>query len=626
MQQELYVPMVDTRAEALFESMAKRVSELDLKRLKEAYRFAKEAHSSQRRKSGEPYITHPIAVALIAANELHLDVNVVIACLLHDVVEDTNYTFEDIRRRFGTDVEGLVRIVTKPDGGKDRHFEMSKQLDNFKHMLGAMRGDIRGILIKLADRLHNMRTLQSMRPDKQMKIAGETDYFYAPLANRLGFYDVKTELENLSFRYRCPHEYEDFLKMLEDDKMRNARRLRIFENEIKDLLSNADIKAEVYAVYREPYSLWRKMRKHQTDFYHLDYKHFIQIVFPNPEGMDEKRAALRVYSALTDNFNEKPGSIVNYIDSPKENGYRSFHVKLLSKSGVWEEVHISSERMMETSKLGCMAKDACSIFSSWLKKFRTTLNEISSFGNDAHFIDNVVTSFYNDDIMVFTPQGQPLKMSQKSTALDFAFEIHSKIGEFAKYARINGRLASVRTVLKRGDVVEIYTGEDTKPDPEWLSSVVSYKAKRFLRNYIARLPKVPYRLCEHCKPMPGEEVIGFRLPYNEIEIHKRDCPRAIGEASAHGDSITRVDFKENPDILYPASIRIKGVDRVHMLSDMIECISEKLRLSIKGITTKTEDNIFDLTISLSVHSWDELQRIIQEIYDINGVDEVTRVE
>lgn len=623
---ELYVPMVDTRAEEVFAAMEPRTSEADMKRLKEAYRFAKEAHSAQRRKSGEPYITHPIAVALIAASELNLDVNMVIACLLHDVVEDTPHTFEEIRRKFGDDVEALVRVVTKPDGGKEKRFEMSKQLDNFKHMLGAMKGDIRGILIKLADRLHNMRTLQSMRPDKQMKIAGETDYFYAPLANRLGYYAVKTELENLSFRYRCPHEYEEFVAMLEAEKQRNARRLSLFEKELKKLLTDAGIEATVSSVYREPYSLWRKMRKEKTDFYHLTFKHFIQITYPNAGIENEKAQTLRIYSVLTNTFKEKPGSIINYIDSPKENGYKSFHVKLMSKSGIWEEVHISSERMVRMAHLGCMAEGGNEIFTSWLKKFRSTLNEITASGNDAHFIENVVTAFYNDDILVFTPQGQPIKMPQKSTALDFAFEVHSKIGEFAKYARINGRLASVQTILKRGDVVEIYTGEDSHPDPDWLNSVVTYKAKRFLRNYIARLPKVPYKLCTYCKPMPGEEVIGFRQPFNEIEIHKRDCPCAIGEASQHGDSITRVDFKENPDILYPASIRIKGVDRVHMLSDLIECISEKMRLSIKGITTETRDHLFDLTISLSVHSWDELQRIIQEIYSINGVDEVTRIE
>ncbi|MCM1005374.1 MAG: HD domain-containing protein [Prevotella sp.] len=625
MNEQLYVPMVDTRAEELFAAMAPRINDNDLLRLKEAYRFAKEAHGAQRRKSGEPYITHPIAVALIAANELYLDVDVVIACLLHDVVEDTQYKFEDIRKRFGDDVEALVRVVTKPDGGKEKRFEMSKQLDNFKHMLGAMRGDIRGILIKLADRLHNMRTLSSMRPDKQMKIAGETDYFYAPLANRLGFYAVKTELENLSFKYRCPHEYADFARMMEADKRRNARRISIFEKEIKDYLAKAGYNVSVKAVYREPYSLWRKLKKRNTDFWHLDGKHFIQIIFPDDGLTDEKSKALKIYAKLTDIFNEKPGSIVNYIDSPKENGYQSFHVKLLSKAGIWEEVHISSERMIEMARRGCMAEGSMEFFSSWFKKFRSTLNEIIASGNDAYFIENVVTSFYNDDIEVFTPQGQPIKMPKKSTALDFAFEVHSKIGEFAKYARINGRLASMRAQLKRGDVVEVYTAEDARPNPDWLNCVVTYKAKRFLRNYIAKLPKVPYKLCDHCKPMPGEEVIGFRLQDSSIEIHKRDCPLAIGEASQHGDSITRVDFKENPDILYPATIRVRGVDRVHMLSDMIECISSKLRLSIRGIKTYTEDNLFDLSISLSVHSWDELQRIIGEIYSINGVDEVTRI-
>lgn len=624
--EELYVPMVDTRAEELFDAMARRVSESEMQRLRAAYAFAKKAHGDQRRKSGEPYITHPIAVALIAAVELSLDVDVVIACLLHDVVEDTKFDFKDIRALFGPDVETLVELVTKPDGGREKKFEMSKQLDNFKHMLGAMRGDIRGILIKLADRLHNMRTLQSMRADKQMKIAGETDYFYAPLANRLGYYDVKTELENLSFRYRCPHEYEEFVELMTKDKERNSQRLMLFVEDIEAVLEKNSIKANVSVVYREPYSLWRKMKKQNRDFHHLDFKHFIQITFADSGAESEKGQVLRIYALLTDMFKEKPGSILNYVDSPKENGYQSFHVKLLSSTGVWEEVHISSERMVEVSQLGYMACRDSETIARWINKFRSTLQEITTSGNNAYFIENVVTSFYNDDIMVFTPQGKPLIMPQKSTALDFAFEVHSKIGEFAKYARINGRLSSVRTVLKRGDVVEIFTSQDAKPDPAWLNSVVTYKAKRFLRNYAARLPKVPYTLCPRCKPMPGEEVIGFKKPYNEIEIHKRDCPCAIEEASRNGDSITGVEFKEHRDILYPVCIRIKGVDRVRMLSDIVECISEKMGLGITKITTATEDSIFELTISLCVHSWDELQRIIKEIYDIPDVDEVSRID
>lgn len=619
---ERYVPMVETRAIEVFEAMRPRVSDADYARLVDAFLFAKKAHSGQRRKSKEPYITHPIAVARIAAVEFKVDVNVVIGCFLHDVVEDTDVTLEDIRRRFGDDVASLVRVVTKPKRDK---YEMSKQLDNFKQMLNAMRDDIRGILIKLADRLHNMRTLSSMRADKQMKIAGETDYFYAPLANRLGFYEVKTELENLSFRYRCPHEYDEFTAMIASEKMMISSRLNIFASEVRELLAKKNVEAKVEIIYREPYSLWRKIKKYNTDFHHLEFKHFIQITFPDTQQELEKSKVLEIYSLLTDVFKEKQGGIANYIDSPKENGYQSFHVKLLSHTGNWEEVHISSQRMVDASSQGCLACGNGGAATQWLKKFRSTLDDISRSNSDAHFIENVVTAFYNDDILVFTPQGKPINLPQRATALDFAFEVHSKIGEFAKFARVNGRLCSVRTVLKRGDVVEIFTAEDAKPDPAWLNTVVTYKAKRFLRNYISRLPKIPYKLCSHCRPIPGEEVIGFDDGHHNITLHKRDCPEAIGIASKLGDSIVPVHFAENPDILYPITVRIKGVDRVHMLQDLIECISEKMRLYISKITTSTQDSIFDLSISFSVHSYGELQRIIAEINSIPGVDEVGRV-
>lgn len=626
MEEELYVPMVDTQADEVFQALSQRLPAEDLKRIHDAYDFAKQAHAGQRRKTGEPYITHPIAVARIAAMELKLDANIIIACLLHDVVEDTPVTNDDIRRRFGPDVATLVRVVTKP---KKEKYEMSKQADNFKQMLTAMRGDIRGVLIKLSDRLHNMRTLGSMRTDKQMKIAGETDFFYAPLANRLGFYDVKTELENLSFHYRQPHEYESFSRQLSEEREREKPRVRLFTKELEDILKEGGIKAEVNVDWRAPYSLWRRMKKHGTDLHHLDFKHVIQVTFDEKDAalspLSEKQAALHIYALLTTRFNEKPGSIVNYIDSPKENGYEAFHVKLLSRTGLWEELHIASRRMRDASHLGLNAAGAAESVKGWLAKFRDTLRDIIDRGED-NFIDNVVTAFYNDDIEVFTPQGKPLKMPQRSTALDFAFEVHSKIGEFARYARINGRLCSVQTRLKRGDVVEIFTGEDAQPRPEWLSSVVTYKAKRFLRGWIARTPQPPFILCKECNPLPGEEVIGFSGHGHDIEIHKRDCPLAINAASVKGDSIVPVHFRENPEILYPAKLRILGVDRVHMLSDLIECISNKMRLGIKGIETDTCDNLFEVIISLSVHSFVELQRIIGEIYAIPGVDQVSRIE
>ena len=618
------MPMVQTQAEEVFDSISHRFSEQEMQRIRDAYEYAREAHASQRRKTGEPYIVHPIAVARIAGVELGLDANVIIAAFLHDVVEDTPHTIEEVRERFGDDVASLVRVVTKPD--KDR-YEMSKQLDNFKQMLNAMQGDIRGILIKLADRLHNMRTLQSMRTDKQMKIAGETDYFYAPLANRLGYYEVKTELENLSFRYRCPHEYEEFSKLLTEDYKLMKRRMDEFVNKVQQVLEKGGVQARVVMVQRAPYSLWRKMKKHNVDFHHLKNKHFTEIIFSDTPVEQEKAEVLKIYSLLTDVFREKPGGISNYIDSPKENGYRSFHVKLLSDSGIWEEVHISSERMARASQYGFLGAGEESYgVQQWLEKFRSNLNDISRSNPGADFIENVVTSFYNDDIMVFTPAGKPVVLPQRAKALDFAFEIHSKIGQFAKYARINGQLQSVVTELKRGDVVEIFTSDDALPLPEWADKVVTYKAKRWLRNYVARLPKVRYTRCPQCNPIPGEEVIGFAGPYNEVAIHKRDCPVAIRTASKMGDSIVPVHFTENPEILYPVSVRIKGVDRYHMLSDLIQTITERMKLSITSINTQTKDYIFDITLSFSVHSFGALQRVIAEIYSIKGVDEVHQVK
>ncbi|MDE5653421.1 MAG: HD domain-containing protein, partial [Muribaculaceae bacterium] len=277
-----YDKIVAERAQHVFDVMTSRASKEDVDRLKAAFEFAREAHSRQKRKSGEPYILHPIAVADIAASEINLDVNSVITAFLHDVVEDTPHTIEEIQSLFGEDVAFLVKVLTKQK--KDK-YEMSKQLDNFKQMLNSVQYDIRALLVKLSDRLHNMRTLSSMRTDKQMKIAGETDYFYAPLATRLGLYDVKTELENLSLRFRCPQEYYELERRIRDDENANREKLRVFIEEISVLLSANGIKARVFYDYRRPYSLWRKMHKYGDDFDHLKYRHFVEIVFKEEEGV-----------------------------------------------------------------------------------------------------------------------------------------------------------------------------------------------------------------------------------------------------------------------------------------------------------------------------------------------------
>ena len=617
-----YSNIIQQRANHVFEVMAPRVSAEDLARIKDAFELAREAHAPQFRKSGEPYILHPVAVATIAAEELMLEANPVIAAFLHDVVEDTSYTIDDIRKRFGDDVAFLVRVVTKQKKSK---YEASKQIDNYRQMLNSLQYDVRALLVKLADRLHNMRTLSSMRADKQMKIAGETDYFYAPLANRLGLYDVKTELENLSFRFRCPHEFAELENYINQDREAQLDRLTIFANEIKDTLAAAGFTVDVAVHYRRPYSIWRKMHKYGDDFNHLKYRHFTEIVFEAPEGISEKDMALRVYSVLTDRFREKPGGISNYIDTPKENGYQSFHVKLLADFGRWQEVHISSRRMVRDSKLGCVADRSEDNLTLWIEKFRNILRDIARHSQDGTtFIDSVVESFYNDDIMTFTPKGRDVVLPQRATVLDFAYEVHSTLGHRAKYARVNGFLSSIKAPLRRGDVVEIFTDLDSHPTPDWLDTVVTYKARKAIRLYLEQQKKPTFHRCESCKPIPGEEVIGFREEDGSITLHKRDCPKAIRYASQFGDSIVSVDFTPD-DTLYPVTIVVKAIDRSHLLVDLIDCISNDLHLAIGSINTETVDSIATLRLSFAVHSYDELQTIISHISAISAVDEVKRI-
>ena len=640
---DIYITQINESIASLFANMEQRISAEDRQRVRNAYALAAEAHKEQRRKTGEPYIIHPIAVARIVAEELELGANPVIAAFLHDVVEDTDYTIEDIRERFGDDVAFLVGVVTKQ---KKEKYEKSKQVDNYRQILASVQYDVRAILIKLADRLHNMRTLDSMRPDKQMKIAGETDYFYAPLANRLGLYHIKSELENLSFRYRCPREYAEIEALLEQEKEENKEKLNAFIETIYGVLSPLNRWIYVEVRYRTPYSVWRKMQTNDCDFNHVDGKHYVRIVFDstrmeekNTLGIDmlglipmsfnkqdEKKKTIWIYSDLTSVFKERPGSVTNYIDNPKENGYQSFHVKLLSDQGAWEEVHISSERMVRASRLGCTAERTEANVSQWIEKFKEVLQDVAFHSKDMDYMDGVTSSFYNDDIMVFTPKGKGIILPKGATALDFAYEIHSKIGRHAVYARINGKLMSVKTVLRRGDCVEIGTDENSCPDADWIDHVLTYKAKRHLRSYLSSINKIEHQRCSHCHPLPGDEVIGFKAEDGTITLHKRNCPTAIRMASQQGDSILAIEFEENGQFLYPVRVQIRAVDRYHLLSDLIDCITNKLHLSISKLSTETIDHIAVCTIDFAVHSASELDSAIKSISAIKSVDEVHRVD
>lgn len=621
--ERMYEEKIQASVESIFTMLAKRLDEEQMKMVRAAYNFAAVAHKDQKRKTGEPYIIHPIAVARIVAEEMGLGANPVMAAFLHDVIEDCPYTIDDIRERFGDDVAFLVGVVTKQKKAK---YDKSKQVDNFRQILSSVQFDVRAILVKLADRLHNMRTLSSMRPDKQMKIASETDYFYAPLANRLGLYNVKTELENLSFRYRCPREYEKLEKQLAELQLAEKDDVDAFVAKAQEILAANDIEARIELRMRSPYSIWRKMQAHGCDFHHVDGKHYLRIIY-NADGLhEEKKMSLHIYSVLSDNFKERPCSVVNYINAPKENGYQSFHVKVLNTQGTWEEIHISSERMIRNNRFGCTAERTEENVKAWLEKFKEVLKDIAFHTNEMDYMDGVTASFYYDNIIAFTPKGRCIVLPKDATALDFAFEIHTQVGLHAVYARVNGKLSSVKTVLHRGDCVEIGTADDAMPEADWFGHVLTYKAKRSLGSFFANRPVMEYKRCTCCHPLPGDEVIGFKGADGKITLHKRNCPSAIRLASEQGDSIVAVNFEEDDRFLFPVRICIRGVDRHHLLSDVVACVTEKQNLSISKLVTETKDRIVETTVDFEVHSAEELQQAIDSIGEINNVDEVARVD
>lgn len=620
---EKYEKKIQADVDVIFTLMAQRVDEKQMNLLHEAYDFAAYAHKDQLRKSGEPYISHPVAVARIVAEELELGANPIMAAFQHDVVEDCPYSIDEIRERFGDDVAFLVGVVTKQ---KKAHYDQSKQVDNFRQMLSSVQFDVRAILVKLADRLHNMRTLSSMRPDKQMKIASETDYFYAPLANRLGLYNVKTELENLSFRYRCPREYEQIEKQLAELQLSEKPDVDVFIAKTKEILEANGIDARIELRMRSPYSIWRKMQSKCCDFEHIDSKHYLRIIYKADGLQEEKKQSLNIYAVLSDCFKERPCSVVNYINAPKENGYQSFHVKFLNPKGQWEEVHISSERMIRNNRLGCTAERTEENLKAWLEKFRAVLKDIAYHTNEMDYMDGVTASFYHDNIMAFTPKGKCIVLPKYATALDFAFEIHTEVGLHAVYARINGKLSSVKTMLHRGDCVEIGTAEDAEPEAEWQNHVLTYKAKRSLGCFFTDRPKMEYKRCSCCHPLPGDEVVGFKNTEGQITLHKRNCLTAIRQASKQGDTIVAVDFKENEQFLFPVRVCIRGIDRHHLLSDVVACITEQQNLSISELHTVTQDRIVETTVDFEVHSSNELKQAIENIRKIKNVDEVARID
>ena len=648
-----YEPIVSNLAQQVFDALAPRITPEDMERVRKAYLLAKEAHAPQKRKSGEPYILHPIAVALIVAKELQLDANTVITAFLHDVVEDTPYTVEDIRERFGNDVAGLVNVVTKQ---KKKTYQTTKQVDNYQQILASLHYDIRAVMVKISDRLHNMRTLQSMRPDKQMKIAGETDYFYAPLANRLGLFEVKSDLENLSFKYRCELEYGDIERWLQQDEADNRERLQRFCKNVKGTLKDHGIQCNVETFWRRPYSIWRRMKQQDVDFRHLPNRYYVRITFWDDtldDPLTEKETCLKIYNLLTRDFRERPGSFINQIEQPKENSYQCLRLMLLSEEGVWEDVQICSEAMVKASQVGCINEIGSNI-GNWVKRFRKVLEDIVSQGNEAFFLEHISSSLYYDDITVFSPSGESLILPKDSTVIDYAFKQGDEVGAHAHYAYVNGILCSVKTVLHGGDCVKLITSPDAKPRKDWIDHCQTYLAKRYLRLFLIerRLIRGGVCRCPICKPLPGGEVIGIRMQgihphtseYENITLHRRSCPEAIRMASKFGDNVVSVNYADNagaPPIevhsptsitinrigfTYPITLAITGVDRHRLLMDLTSEIADRLHLNMDSLCISTKDCIVDCKVTIMVHDVKEMVSAIAHINQIPGIESVRQIK
>lgn len=641
-----YLQQLDHSVDEMFDRLSQRYQADDIIRLRQAYALAREAHNGQKRAAGEPYIMHPVAVARIVAEEFMLDANSVVAAFLHDVVEDTPYTIEDIRERFGDDVAFLVKVVTKPSKVVGAAPDVRKQENNFRQLLDSLRHDIRAVFVKLADRLHNMRTLGAMLPEKQMKIGGETDFFYAPFANRLGLHNLRRELENLSFRFRCPDRYERLQQQLQLDIAEHQEELSQLTSRIEQLLAEKDLPVRTEVRYRLPYSIDTRMRKSGRDFQHIDHRYVIRVIYDRTllNEVDKKRTdkaiCLRIYGILTNHFQEKVGSSINYIDVPKENGYQSYHVQLLSGCGRWDEIHISSEKMVTRTKLGLIVNQIethrnrehsagvnqllSKSDKQWIDKFCVQLQQIAESDGDGDFMEGVTASLYSEDITVYDIDGTPVRLPQQATALDFAFE--RNLGKHAQYARIDGKLASLPTVLTHGCCVEIGTHPQAQPLPEWEKVVTTYRAKSYLSRFFQDVhTEAPHR-CPICQPLPGQEVIGFTNEAQgdgRVVIHRRDCRRAISLSAQRGDDIVNVDFPVS-DYTYEVHTRLRAIDRFGLLSDITECLTQGLQLNLYRIEMETRDNIVECTLHYAVHSAEELRTAVRFLSVIEGVDEVLK--
>lgn len=515
------------------------LTEDDKKLIRHAFEVAVDAHKEQRRKSGEAYIFHPIAVATIVASEIGLDATCIAAALLHDVVEDNpNYTLDDIERLFGKTIAKIVDGLTKISS-LNKDTDVSTQAENFRKMLLTLNDDVRVIIIKIADRLHNMQTMDSMRRDKQEKIASETLYIYAPLAHRIGLYNIKTELEDLGLKYTEPEVYHDILEKIKESKEQQDLYIKSFSKVIEDALNAEGLNYEIKGRPKSIYSIRRKMVKQGVSFDEVYDKFAVRIIYKS-DVANEKFLAWKIYSIVTDHFTPNPIRLRDWISSPKSTGYEALHITVMGPKGRWVEVQIRSERMNEIAEKGYAAHykykqgNAEDALDTWIDKLQEALE--NNENNAVDFVEQFKLNLYSKEIFVFTPNGDLKSLPKGATALDFAFSVHTEIGMKTRGAKVNGKLVPLSYELASGDQVEILTSESARPNSNWLDYSTTARARSKIKSSLKAEKKV---VAEE-----GKELLRRKLKQLKINLDDKSI----------NEMVNYFKLKTSLDLFYRAGI------------------------------------------------------------------------
>ena len=670
--------MISREFAELRESAVRRcANQQEIDTVQKAFDFANEAHKGVRRRSGEPYIIHPIEVAKIVVNEIGLGCKSIVAALLHDVVEDTDYTVEDIRNLFGdkiaTLVDGLTKIKTVLDN-EDKSKVKSIQAENFKRILLTLNDDVRVVLIKLADRLHNCRTIEYMPEHKRDKILGETMFIFIPLAHRLGLYGIKSEMEDIWLRYKEPQAFNEIKAKINRNANDKEKQIDDFVKEISQILDKMDIDYEIRKRVKSPYSIWHKMRTKNVTFEQVFDLYAVRIIFkPRTENVKAERSqCYAIYSAITNEYDYREDRFRDWIKQPKNNGYEALHCTVMSKSGIWVEVQIRSRRMNDIAEKGIAAhwaykregivSESESEMDKWIAKVQEIL--MNPDVNALELLDIIHNDLTASEIFVFTPKGEQKAILKGATALDFAYMIHTHIGNKAIAAKVNLRLEPLSYVLRSGDQIEIITAQNENPKREWLDFLKTRKAINIVKEYFDRLdrknaaeaqanqkassgskwslpffkPKakseyiINYRrntdnrfvIATCCHPIPGDPVIGFLSPDGVVTVHKKSCQVANTLAATSGDSIVVPKWEADEMNAFPARISVTGIDRVGLLNEITKYVSVIMKVNLRRLVFESQDSIFSGEMDLMVHEKADLERLLKMLQKIDGIQKIIR--